>query len=643
MCCSSNAGNGRPGKFDLPLELWEKVFTYLPIEERKNIHLVCHLFYDACNSFSLRRSEQFAFYGCPEPENYSANDGACFESLSGSRRSVWNLNLYMFYQRFPQSSVQAFFMNANVESLILRDCRIPVGFFRTIVELCENLHTFVLRESSQDYMGVLDPISIDLGELRSRAVVHQKLTDFTLDCPYSFDLENKRFLDFFIIFPNIKRLALLLDVGFGGFHNGFNKFSTISSDINSGTEFTFSCIYYQLSKMRHQLEKLRLDVSNFSPQNISRLSHIEMVNLKELDLELGIIPRADAPNMNLKLFKHVTDLLCCINEYEADFSEYILLIFNNLPELRFITLYSLDLHEPINFTEDCFKTLVRSKLESLKLYCAAGRIAFNYSSLENDLSPNCQLKHLALEIKDCRIALAFATYCHSLEILNLRVTEINDDTLQTIFKNLKKLLKLTILNRKSNISNADRKLQFCVKKRGQVYHPLDCLTHLSLMNYGCMDLARCLLKNLVFPNLKSLVIDYYDSNQTLKSLSLVWQKIQTLTKLEYLFVKYTMWFSFSQCLALCSNLPKLRYLILMGISSKRFNDYEFHQLFQTNSSLRMVVLVKYKLYGVKCYKDKVTNIVHVKDMYVEDWDLNGRTDFVTEVLKGIPSHYNYRR
>lgn len=48
---------------NLPDEIWSKVFSYLPIDDRKNIRLSCHRLYRAASTFAAQKSEKMVFYG----------------------------------------------------------------------------------------------------------------------------------------------------------------------------------------------------------------------------------------------------------------------------------------------------------------------------------------------------------------------------------------------------------------------------------------------------------------------------------------------------------------------------------------------------------------------------------------------------
>jgi len=63
-----------------------------------------------------------------------------------------------------------------------------------------------------------------------------------------------------MIFPNVKKLKLHL-LGMFPLHEPNLDFSQSSSNITSDTEFLPSSIYYQIYKIRHQLEKLSITMN----------------------------------------------------------------------------------------------------------------------------------------------------------------------------------------------------------------------------------------------------------------------------------------------------------------------------------------------------------------------------------------------
>lgn len=110
---------------------------------------------------------------------------------------------------------------AKVRSLKLFDCGSAPGLMSNIIEYCENLREFPLSFSSKWYeyidWDLGNALITDFDVLMNKGIVNENVTNFTLYvnehlCYYGVALiSNKKFLDFFVVFPNIRVLDLTCD------------------------------------------------------------------------------------------------------------------------------------------------------------------------------------------------------------------------------------------------------------------------------------------------------------------------------------------------------------------------------------------------------------------------------------------------
>lgn len=130
---------------NLPDDVWGKVFTYLLLEDRKNIRLTCYHFYELSRSVNLLKPEKMVFYG-----NYGMDMSIDFFSSCTCVNKMWNLELHMMH--LQGDSVLSFFHSQGdmVHSLILYDCELAPGMLKHIIMLCINMchFTVILRSTS---------------------------------------------------------------------------------------------------------------------------------------------------------------------------------------------------------------------------------------------------------------------------------------------------------------------------------------------------------------------------------------------------------------------------------------------------------------------------------------------------------------
>ena len=161
---------------------------------------------------------------------------------------------------------------------------------------CVNLRSFAVIRGTGSLS--LRELLGDFQALYEGGIIRSSVASFTLITSVEFHtyrLKRADFLHIFALFPEIKRL----DLEFRLYREGDKP--TVYSNALSPTDFTFSCIYDQLTEMGHQLQKLRLylkyEDEEFSWQNNLRLnglqgsfniSRIEMENLKDLSINLPL-------------------------------------------------------------------------------------------------------------------------------------------------------------------------------------------------------------------------------------------------------------------------------------------------------------------------------------------------------------------
>ncbi|KAK7604672.1 hypothetical protein V9T40_005858 [Parthenolecanium corni] len=289
----------------LPEETWAEIFSYLSdLDDRKSFRSTCRHLYRACNRSRFQMDEEMVFRG-----DYYSNTAIL--SLSNSPRKILNVKLTQAHLAGDSGDLILEFFRAkgpNVYSLTLDKCKIGPRVLRDIIEYCSNLQSISLI-----YADVISENTfINFVSLVNDGIVRRDVTSFALiqdgclTCVRKTTLTNRRFLRIFDIFPNIKNLIMIVVVG-----EGFDRFSTISADVTSDVEFTFSSIHYQISKMRQQLETLTLHIYNFkgvedSVPILNELSRVPIENLKELSLKYIESQRAIFDLDLVLKFKHLT-------------------------------------------------------------------------------------------------------------------------------------------------------------------------------------------------------------------------------------------------------------------------------------------------------------------------------------------------
>lgn len=607
---------------NLPEEMWGKLLTYLSIQDRKNLRLSCRHFYEACNTSLIQRSEKFLFCG-------NINTEAALLSFSQSERNLWNIEMYRVH--LMEDSILPFFekQGSNVRSLTLESCVIGPGILKKLLESCTTLCSveFLLKAFGNNAV-----FFNEFEALEKDGIVCPNVTNFSLLLTSSSLMTNCKFLRFFTIFPNIIKLDIQVPIA-----KDFGQFSTISSDVNSAEVFSFSSVYYQIFKMRYQLEKLKLNFGHSSDYPLSirilnNISSIEMKNLKELSLNCGIdlwdtslmdsvLQLKYLTEFDYTFTREVSQLISC-----SDLIQYIL---NTATELRSLTMRRPSFSSEFYINKDCFQALMRSQLITLKVMFLL-KVSFEYSSLNSYLSLNRTLKYLIFGNFDNSVVMLFAEYFTCLERLDFK--EVTRRTLSIIFKQQMKLHKLSLYNCDKYSCYADSHI--CIDKlslqqwswnEGQ-YRRLEYLTHLQITETETLDLSEFLINKRTLPKLKSLLVFTKNSytRNSISNFNLLCQNIQELTELEYLKIMWE-WegiIHFNQWLALCSTLPKLRYLLMETRSPFKkssqcglFCDWQYRKLFEVRPSLRTIVHQEFRqdrpwyTRYFKYFKDIVTNTV----------------------------------
>ena len=188
------------------------------------------------------------FYG-------NLNTDSALEFFSSCEEGkIWNIELNTVH--LMDDSILSFFKKQEVKmrSLILNNYTVAPGLLKSIIESCENLVEFSLSFSShfKTYCAYTDKLAIvfnDFKALQESGIICQSVTNFTFQFNILehndpiFTLTNKKFLDFFAVFPNVKKLDLTFLVNSS---YNCNQFSTVFSNVKLDKQLSFSCIYYQL-------------------------------------------------------------------------------------------------------------------------------------------------------------------------------------------------------------------------------------------------------------------------------------------------------------------------------------------------------------------------------------------------------------
>lgn len=624
---------------NLPDEVWGKVFSYLCLDDRKSIRLSCCRFYGISSNANFQKTEWMVFNG-------DLNADAALRYFSSCQgRNVWNLEMNLVH--LTDDSILLFCQRqaAKIRSLVFHDCLIAPGLLKNIIEYCENLASFTLSFSSiyfarGDIWRQLAIIFSEFKSLHDTGIIRPSVTNFTFRLMHRRGrpnpiLTNKKFLLFFAIFPNIKKLDLALFMDFS--NTGFTQFSTILSDITSDTEFSFSCIYYQLFQLRDQLEELEIFFPDYyresvhSIQTWNKICDIEMKNLKWLSLNYKLYGILSGIN-TISHFQYVTEFVFTY-DVPTNTAPDIQLILNNAKQL-----HSLIIHCPcfeVFLDRDCMKALIQSQLEKLSIF---GMFRTDFVCLENGIS-NCNLKDLDLMIFDHNLILLFTAHFRFLD--KLYIQEFDERYLENIFKYQKKLRTLKFYNVRSPHSCNDYSsrqtssvsLYRWLKNQSQFNRQLDYLVHLEILEADDFDFTEFLLNQFMFPKLKSLVIrliSLYPRSITNR----LWQIFQKFTDLEFLMIDGEIEIPFFQWLSLCRTLLKLRYIFIQHNKFLLYDDSEYRQLFEISSSLRIIFHGKFKsLTSIKYFKDTITNTVKKKFLP------RGCRTLYESVNEGIPLKY----
>ncbi|KAM7249238.1 hypothetical protein ACFE04_003757 [Oxalis oulophora] len=246
---------------NLPAEIWCQIFSLLSTDDRLNVRLTCCHFYGLCNEFQVQRHEELVFHG-------DLNTGPALQWLSSSSKKVRNIR---FNHVHVGDTILPYFEEhgGNIHSLSLENCKFEPRLFKSLLEQCSALQSFLLQVPRRNWSEEIDP-----------------------------QWSNQIFLQFLALFPRVKRLDLQFDVD-----ESFDNLSLIPSDIASDNQFTASCIYDRILALKDQLEKLRLHFyttdGSYSYSTIpvvEKIANIGMMNLKELSLNFEDNPYSLIPN-----------------------------------------------------------------------------------------------------------------------------------------------------------------------------------------------------------------------------------------------------------------------------------------------------------------------------------------------------------
>lgn len=230
------------------------VFDHLTSKDRKNVRLVCRCFYRSCNQLRFLKDEKIRVGG-------NRNVVSTFEFLSKSYRSSWNLRFDSLLITSYTPSILYFFIDhgSNIRSLHFHDCKFCPKLLASIIIFCRDLEeiSITFSEQNRDYQILFD----DFSYLEMISVIRDKVFSFTLQMRCGVWLTNRKLLRFLAIFPNIRKLNLII-------HNlwlAFNELSDDPSDIMSETKFTFSSVDHLILSIGDRLQELRLHFPCFFP------------------------------------------------------------------------------------------------------------------------------------------------------------------------------------------------------------------------------------------------------------------------------------------------------------------------------------------------------------------------------------------
>ncbi|KAK7604741.1 hypothetical protein V9T40_005927 [Parthenolecanium corni] len=642
-------------------EIWSEIFTYLPAKDRLSIRLTCSRFNRLCDEISILENEVMVFHG-------DINARSALQVLTHSSRKVRNIKFIWINIR-EEALFFPFFdkHGGDIHSLSFDDCRFGPRLFGGILERSKTLHNFVLELKRFSYTpkfiisGELYQPLNDIAVLIERSVTLDKVENLTVNMLVhptlinTRNMSNQLFLQFFALFPQVRRVDLQFDI----YYILSTQLSTNPSDIMSNDQFTLSCIYDRILAMRHQLEKLRLQFNfhNYSRtilspsrrlyggnfrfrlqpcltlQSMEKITQIEMSNLKELSLNWIDSSHSFTTNP-FQVFRNVTHFDYDFDNPSIPPSTAMHLLLNTITGLRSLTFSAHN----FCMSKQCFEALVRSQLTSLKIIepenFYALKVDFEPSSLDATLHPNYVLKRLSINEKYAQpLTLLFSTYFRSLE--RIIFPEVCEETLHTIVKYQRNLRRLRLYNG----ARSHRQLEHCIFRDHSVYKEylenddlsqhrlLPNLTHLDI-DEDKIGLTNFLLSEFVFPRLQSLVIKIKEIGE--EDLKQFWHtsilsKIPHLSYIELQLLPAI--HSFQQVLVLVRSVSTLRQ-IFMTDETPQFHASEYRQLFAENPSLRTV------------HHNYITYFYDVTTKVVKD--IPNRDIFVhkgTESWEGIPNHY----
>lgn len=573
----------------LPEEIFGMIFEYLPVDDRKNVRLACRKFYDLTNSASLLRSEEIVI-----PGNLAV---ASIGALANSRRKIWNLK-FVSVNLMADVGFLSFFQNQgrSVHSLTFDRCPVAVpGLMYYIIENCANLRSFAItadliteRRTNLNY--VLD----DFNLLCQNGIIRQYVSSFTLPIIECNDLINSQFFNLFVTFPNITELYL--------------RCTDLLVVPHETHQFSFLDLHHQLVKMRGQLEKLSLNLEfgyladkTEIHECWNKISLIEMENLRELSIDRFEFRVWDTLTPFI-YFNHLTVLKCMFSDSILENnlgSDVIIHLLNTCTELYSLSIFS---YSDFLLTEDCFRALVGSRLNTLICW----RFVLNNSELFSlTLPPNYTLKRLKFPEKNESYILLFTKFFRSLE--KLFVDTVNENILSSVFQYQTKLRRLTI-----DFSTSSLAFERWLNNTDSLSHRLNYLTRLKLYQVQSLELFQLFLIQFEFPKLRSFSF-FFDANVEMNSnVGSFWQCIQNLTDLEFLDIGGGIPISPEQFSALCCSLSKLRCFIYVKCGLKPFEPLMYHELFRTSPSLRVIIHGDPESYSVKYFKDIGANtVIHV--------------------------------
>lgn len=641
---------------NLPDEILNKLFAYLPLEDKKHVRLSCGRFYQACNRFGIQRKEEMVFYG-------NIRTDKAIQLLSNSERKLWNIK--MNGGHFENPRILKFFekRGAQIASLTINNCEFYPTLVKRIVECCENLQSAEFVFSSTLEPKYYEIFFADFKALEKDGVVCQNVTSLTLDLPQSWELNlsltNGKILAFFAVFPNVRNLALTIEID-----EYFDDSSKICPVIPEG-RLVFSCIEECVQKVSHQLEKLSLHFnynvgkSYASIEMLNKIAAINMENLKELSLSSIDLWDGSVRNPFSK-FKHLCHLDCLLgDEDNGSHSTFIQLLLSTATELRTLLVKTTS---GFFMRKECFRALVKSRLETLTFHTTENiyedygdSVIGDFESflLEESLAPNHTVRLLRV-MSNFYLLFLFTKYFRGLR--RLKIGEVAGDIsraspeslliLRNIFQMELRTLELhnciNLTHQNCSTVEFNLLLQWLVKYEQHFSpRPFDNLTCLHILEQTNLALCEFLLTNFAFPKLRSLFIETSVMSAGRNcNFKIIWQAVQKLTQLESLQIRWGSQTTFKQWVTLCGALPKLRHFIVTECNSQPFSKFEYVKLFGINPSLRSIHILKQNSVCGMFFKDLILNTVVVK-MWASDYPI-----YHPIISEGIPHYYekeNYLR